>query len=221
MNYWGTIPDWINVVIALFAFVGFIIVERERLIFKLRNDPQNKVENSFTPTNAENRKPDFLEDTVDFRAGLYSRILVGIILGLALGPIYSWAFSGLLQTNEGSDYALNSTRLIATVVSAFAFSTLLSFVHLRTSPRWASGFVHWVERLALSFFGFALILNNADIGVQLHNDGVNNLIYHLDYDSFSNLIICVIMFIIVGFPSTPIDWIINFAAMLRKTIIGL
>src|SRR4051812_34597720 len=101
MISWGSIPDWVSVVISLLALIGFVIVEREKLIFKIH---RSKSENS--SNNAENEQKWLNENNIDIRAELYSRILIGIMFGVALSPILVWAsFSFFPHQYDYKDYA--------------------------------------------------------------------------------------------------------------------
>jgi hypothetical protein len=205
MSIWGNIPEWLSVVIALLALLGFTVGERERSILRKRNIASDN-ENNLSSVVGENNQNAITENDIDIRAELYSRILIGIMLGVALGPLFSWVCSGSFQGDFYYSLPYKSqvtSKAMINVFSAIILSTLLSFVYFRVNPRLTSIFVHWAERFVFSYVGFWFIL----LFAYVEPDSETH-IYFLHTETFRNILICVITFMLVGFSSTPIDWII-------------
>lgn len=209
MNIWGSIPDWLSFVLALLVFFGFAVNQREKLILEKKDIAKGN----------ESDPNSITEINVDIRAELYSRILIGIMLGVALVPIYSWVYSGSYQ-GDSFYYSIpyeteNITKSTIAVISAMILSVFLSFVYFRAYPKLSSIFVHWAERFAFSYVGFWFIL----LFAYLRSNSETHT-YFLDIDKFMSIVISVIMLVLVGFPSTPIDWIIHLTSKFgaKKTL---
>jgi len=185
---WGTIPDWINVAIAFLALLLFVIVEKEKIVLKKNL--------------SNNQSSTIIESGVKIRAELYSRIFIGTIIGLSLTPIYSWVFSELSQ-DEIINFEIEGTAI---VISAIILSTITSFIYFKFYATWASIFVHWIERLVISYFFFFYIFLSI-----FPTKNIETSKYYLHYDTFFNVPSCIFMFLLIGFPSTPMDWIIRIA----------
>ena len=54
---WGTIPDWVSVLIALLSFIGFVMVERNRLFPRTKRTLPISTE-KITPTETIKEKLD-------------------------------------------------------------------------------------------------------------------------------------------------------------------
>ncbi len=142
MINWGSIPDWLSVAIALVALMAFFIAERDRLVLKRRNSGNRHGNDSFLD-GIDKEQAKSAETSIDIRAELYSRILLGTILGGALSPIFAGVYAHVATT--------------VVVLLAFTLSSLLTFIYFRAYSGWKSVFVHWAERLAISFVGFSVI----------------------------------------------------------------
>jgi len=210
MMNWGSVPDWLSVLLAFLALLGFVIVERERLILGKRS-LNNTSENSGSESDTENGQSRLTENNVDNRAKLYSRILIGIIFGVALSPIFSWASSGLFPTDQYNYDIRNTAETTLTALFSIILSLLLTFIYFRAYRRLASVFVHWAERLAFSYLGFWVIL-----GFSWWRQSSTTDIYYIEPFPITTVLTSVIMFLLIGFPSTPIDWIIYLVGKSRE-----
>lgn len=203
MDY-GSVADWFNVLIALIAMGGFIIVEHERLLAWL-----NRTARQRTSEQKENRlnqdsqiTPDIEEYDVDLRAKIYSLILVGVIFGLAASEAFFWITSRF--------YEIEGYEAVTSLIFSILLSTIFSILNLRYSRTLVSVFVHWVERLAASYFCLVFILIN-DYYVYSGKDSTT-----ISYSTTFVVIVHIVIFLLIGFPTTPIDWIITVIKRLTK-----
>jgi hypothetical protein len=200
MTSWGSVPEWLEVLFAFIAFLGFVKVEREKLATAKGTVSGDSMGSASSPDNEVNHGS-LTELYVGARAGLYSRILIGIVFGIALGSIYSWVLAGSFQDGEPPSYATKLTmEYAALAASAIALSTFLSLVFFHAGASWTSMFVHWTERLIFSFLGFGVIFLFAWIG----ND-YQAKTYYLYSDFLINVLMSSLLFLLIGFRSTPVD----------------
>ncbi len=68
----------------------------------------------------------------------------------------------------------------------------------------ASLFVHWIERFAISYLGlWLIILVFTSWGWDMDDK------YYFGSQPGVHIVICIIMFLLISFSTTPVDWLIH------------
>jgi hypothetical protein len=190
---WGSVPGWISVAIAFAALFLFLIVERDRLVLKQAKEKANDSDQA-SASNSKRKEGAAASLRTNLRAALYSRILIGVILGIALIPIYSVAFSGLYTSDSAHDYsAIRDTMTLVNLLAGISLSTIVSFVYLRTHDSWSGMFVSWVERFAIAFV--CMLVISIDFGVREDPDSARYVTYA--YDPYFIMVVSSIMFTLI------------------------
>lgn len=212
MNIWGSIPDWLSFFVALISLINLFAVERAK------SNPEICNSNS-TPcyevvqSKIEDYLPGLKETDIEFRAALYSRALIGIIFGIALSPTLSWLSIKFFSHND-YDFSFRSNAESTLIILFSIFlSIFLTLIYFRTYQKWTTIFVRWAERFAISYISFFVIVSIFSYW-GYHSD---LKIYYINSYRFVNIPICIIMFILISFSSTPIDWIINLKNKSKET----
>ena len=200
----SSITDWPTLTVALVGVLLYVVAERDRLGITKRTASADNEGKPLAPS----------EPYVRVLAAIYSRVLIGIVFGVALGNTYAGLVSGSFR-DEGS--GLFQTQLAmqwaALAVSAVALSTVFSIAYGRAYASWTSRFVGWTERLVFSFVGFGVIFLFAWFDYDRQAET-----YHLATVSLVNVVMSSAVFLVAGFPSTPVDWAV--ALVNKRSLAG-
>jgi len=206
MFEWGSVADWLNVTFAGISLFILYITQRDKLLSRRSNRNNN------LPDGEEDAEAHIPERHIQIRTELYSRILIGIVFGIALSPLFALVSSKLFPAIEEYNYsAQNNAQTLLAVVFAVIMSFLLTFVYYSAYPQWESVFVHFVERLAVSFIGFWIVL----AGFSSWDKNPMTDVVSISTYPLENVITSVILFLLIGFSTTPIDWLVSLVAKFR------
>jgi len=198
---WGTIPDWVNVLLALISLLGFFYMRDKN--DNVENKPYNNKANMVVNDTDKSNILDFNEKSSCFRFELYKRVLIGIILGFAIGPLDEIVLRVYYHGITTFDYWIVSNNLFFINSIILILISLLITIRYHTKMHYRI-FVETIERAFVSLV--VLLFLNCFIFLKSSSSKEVDL----DYDVLMICIISSFLIVLIGFRKTPIDVIVEF-----------
>jgi hypothetical protein len=192
----GELASWISAVATVVSLILFVVAERSKLNFRRKNQQQNSPPSTLINVNSDD----------NLRSLIYTRILIGIIIGLALDRFCVWLFLNygkvsIFQFQLGQ-LNLGTLRVSLSFSFAILLGTFFSFVYIRFSPGIQLFFNHWFERTIISLIFMSTFFGNYD--VYFNDYGPT-----LTHNTYSSIIIIALLIVLISFSATPMDFILN------------
>jgi hypothetical protein len=201
-----TISDLISIIISAVALVLFVIVERNKLgLGKKRKPSKGKISES----QLQLSEPELID--IEARAQLYSRILIGVILGISLGNLYVRYANTHLQSLEGNYYFH--------LTAASLLSLALTLLFIRNSPSLLSFFVHFSERFLIIYYYLYKVSSFVVCDRIFMVDGSVEIKCR-NHFWLENLLATVALMILISYPVTPFDWALSLSKRKKIEPIG-
>ena len=176
------------------SLILYVVAERDKFNFKRRDNEPN------TTTSMPSAVG--LGETI--RLLIYTRILIGIIVGFALNSFAVWLFLNYVKFEQLYHFQLPSGNLKVALSLGFAIvlGSFFSLVYLHLSPSRQSFYVHWSERSILSFILMAIFFANYYVTTDQFGETV---VY---FSTYNALLVIALLMLLVSFPVTPVDLIL-------------
>lgn len=188
----GEIGTWVGNGITLLSLILFVVVERERLFSRKKARQQNPTSNLIDIGILGNLRP-----------LVYTRILLGLILGFAINRLLVWLLLNY-ATLGGFLYNLNQPLVVMKVLIssslAVLFGLFFELVFVRYSADFKRFYYHWFERTIFIFV--VLSIHIESFSVRPDNYGNFSV---FGQSAFWSLLVGVLIMLFVSFPLSPLE----------------
>jgi hypothetical protein len=137
---------------------------------------------------------------------LYSRILVGIIIGFAIDRYFILILLKFVVDSTFSYKSitldLGELKVLLDAVLAIIIGSFFNIGYIRTFSNSRSFCVHLLERIIISFLLLGFLISSYRVGF----NGLGTVVYHVQ---FFAIWIGVLLILSISFPITPVDYVLS------------
>jgi hypothetical protein len=186
------IGTWVGNAITTLSVILFIIVERDRLFSRNKAKQTEPISSNLVDIG--------LIDNL--RSLIYTRILVGLIIGFAINRLLVWVFieyskfDGLFSNLE---IPLTVLRVSISSALAVLFGLFFGLLYVRFSHNLKTFYHHWIERTIVALILFGILAETYSVNW----DGYENIVYGAT--PFLSMFFGVLIMLLLSFPLSPLE----------------